>query len=136
MQDELEMTFAAFSPDGIFLATAQTDDVVQLYDTRFLTEPVLTYRHEQRRHNDGQGDNYGITGLKWVNGWKRGALGLVTAGSDGCVRLWDVGIASDPSLDNVIARVDHAVACISVGTTGREHRLVVADCGGGITIFD
>ena len=81
----IEHTFASFSPDGIMLALGRTDNLVSVYDVRFLTnkkghvQPMVQYAHPSKEYSAG----YGISGLEWVEGFGRGSLGLLTAGSDG-----------------------------------------------------
>lgn len=80
----IEHNFATFSPDGILLALGRTDNIALVYDVRFFSKssnmrPVARYRHTPREVGAG----FGITGLKWVEGFGRGSLGLLTAGPDG-----------------------------------------------------
>ncbi|CAG8604393.1 4845_t:CDS:2 [Acaulospora colombiana] len=105
---------AAWSPCGTYISAARDDDIVDLYDRRFLqpkplmrlehiTPPVhlpklrkafdLTGRESQccvvvKKHPD-----HGVTGMQWIQrGGCFAGMSLVTAGSDeiGAVRLWDV----------------------------------------------
>lgn len=81
----IEHTFASFSPDGILLALSRTDNIISLYDVRFMlsksqqARPIAQYEHPSKEYSAG----YGISGLNWVEGFGRGSLGLLTAGSDG-----------------------------------------------------
>ncbi|KAH8115806.1 WD40-repeat-containing domain protein [Phellopilus nigrolimitatus] len=138
-QDKLEVSFAAFSPDSVLLALARTDDVTLVYDARFLgngrpggARPWACLRHPP------SAAGYGTTGLHWVDGFARGSLGLVTAASDGCVRLWDVMRAPASEEESlVLAKLDNDIACFSVGDQYKnERRLVVGDCSGEVYIFD
>ncbi|EJD00831.1 WD40 repeat-like protein [Fomitiporia mediterranea MF3/22] len=137
-KDPLEVTCSSFSPDGILLAIARTDNATHVYDVRFLTGErpwaVLSHKMVGRPREL----EHGVTGLHWVEGVGRGQLGLVSGGTDGCVRLWDMKCPpahTDESM--VLAEVDHDVACFSVGDISKnEHRLVVGDCGGEVYIYD
>lgn len=82
-RSSLEVAHASFSPDGILLALARTDNATHVYDVRYLSEePLLVLRHGMV--DDGtREDVFGVTGLKWVEGYERGRLGLVTGGADG-----------------------------------------------------
>lgn len=79
----VEHTFASFSPDGILLALGRSDNVALIYDVRFLSKSSsarpVTFRHHSRELTAG----FGITGLRWVEGFGGRSLGLLTAGSDG-----------------------------------------------------
>ena len=85
----LEFTHAAFSPDGILLALARNDHRTHLYDVRYLSEdPVAELEHLPVERPRADHEEFGITGLYWVEGWNevrtaQGGLGLVTAGADG-----------------------------------------------------
>ena len=91
---------ASFSPCGTFLALARTDNVVLVYDARFLggckkkdamgsgsgAQAWACLRHPWRpAHSHARGGfGYGVTGIEWVEGFDReDGLGLVTAGADG-----------------------------------------------------
>jgi len=149
--DVWEVNTAQFSQDDVLLALGTSDDRVLIYDTRFMGKndsrggPCLTYDLGRGRHSSG--DNFGVTGLEWVPGYYGGrGLGLLTGGSDGCVRLWDVGQGHKPedfsvvdgvwNPENVIAIGNHGVGCLSVGRNQREHRLVVGDIGGDVYVLD
>ena len=91
---QLETTHASFSPDGIFLALARSDHRVHVYDVRYLSDSSGTGKtwaelvHPPVERPRGEHEEYGVTGLKWVEGWSplgsgRGGLGLVTSGADG-----------------------------------------------------
>ncbi|KLO15725.1 WD40 repeat-like protein [Schizopora paradoxa] len=142
-----EVNAARFSPDNVLLALGLSDDRVLIYDTRFISTnrgPCMTYDLE-RGLRDGE-EHYGVTALEWVPGYygNRG-LGLLTGGSDGCVRLWDVGQGHNPedigwiediwSPENVIALCDHGIASASLGRNREEYRLVVGDVGGEVYVF-
>ncbi|KAL5488363.1 hypothetical protein ACEPAI_6471 [Sanghuangporus weigelae] len=144
----LETTNASFSPDGIFLALARSDHRVHVYDVRYLGsnesgKPWAELVHPPIERPRNEHEEYGVTGLRWVEGWSplgygRGGLGLVTAGADDCVRLWDIMRSpTHPDESMVLAKTDMDVACLSVGDLSKgEHRLVVGDCAGEVYIFD
>ncbi|KAI5122139.1 hypothetical protein M0805_000786 [Coniferiporia weirii] len=138
-----EVSSAAFSPDGVLLALSRMDNVTLVYDVRFLSDGRpggarhwACLRHPHRESTSGFG--YGTTGLQWVESFAHAGPGLVTAASDGCVRLWDVMHApSDDKESLILAEVDHDVACFSIGDQSKdERRLIVGDCGGEVYIFD
>ncbi|OCB86254.1 WD40 repeat-like protein [Sanghuangporus baumii] len=122
----LETTHASFSPDGIFLALARSDHRVHVYDVRYLGSnesgrPWAELTHPPIERPRNEHEEYGVTGLRWVEGWSplgygRGGLGLVTAGADDCVRLWDIMRSpTHPDESMILAKTDMDVTCFSVG---------------------
>jgi WD40 repeat protein len=83
--EEGEVTAVSFSPDGLLLAIARSDDELHVYDSRFMGQgrkPMRRFRH--------WGDDCCVGGLKWgvvdavwVDGWCGRGVGIVTGGSDG-----------------------------------------------------
>jgi hypothetical protein len=79
------VTAVSFSPDGLLLAVARSDDEVHVYDTRFMgqgREPLRRFLH----WGDNccmAGDEWGVVDAVWVDGWCGRGLGIVTGGSDG-----------------------------------------------------
>jgi WD40 repeat protein len=82
---EGEVTAVSFSPDGLLLAVARSDDAVHVYDSRFMgqgLEPLRRFLH----WGDNccmAGDEWGVVDAVWVDGWCGRGLGIVTGGSDG-----------------------------------------------------
>lgn len=106
---EKEVNHAEFSPDGLYLSVARNDNEVHVYDARFLDNGVLRrFRHV----NEVGSFCFGAVQSTWIlteHGVPR--LGLLTGGSDGAVRLWDMGLASEDRLNNgkVIAQAKNGV---------------------------
>lgn len=130
-----EVNCAAFSPDGIYLAVARSDNVVHVYDSRNLEKGSLyTFRHNYPNREVAGFKGYGIVEAQWVTSFDGRGLGLVSGGNDGnitqklastslnssclsgCVRLWDVSRATDsPGNGRVIAETDFDIAHFSIG---------------------
>ncbi|KII85867.1 hypothetical protein PLICRDRAFT_115460, partial [Plicaturopsis crispa FD-325 SS-3] len=134
-----EVTTAQYSPDGIYLALARSDNSAHVYDSRMLSRGVVHYfNHPRSLHkNEGSGE-YGVVEAQWVETRDRRRLGLVTGGSDGCIRLWDVRKASDDPLNGtVLAETDFNIGYFSLGDPAKQEKpLVVGDCGGGVYVYD
>jgi WD40 repeat protein len=82
---EGEVRAVSFSPDGLLLAVARTDDELHVYDSRFMGrsgEPMRRFLHWGDDCCPG-GDRWGIVDAVWVDGWCGRGLGVVTGGSDG-----------------------------------------------------
>ncbi|KIK71038.1 hypothetical protein GYMLUDRAFT_235419 [Collybiopsis luxurians FD-317 M1] len=129
---------ATFSPDGIFLAVARADGRALVYDSRFLGEGELCdFEHNGPSAVSPQHSSYGITHAEWRN-LPNNQLGLLTGGPDGCVRLWQPGLArSVAKQGKVIAQVHGDVGYFSVGDRFEgEHELVVGDGDGAVYFFD
>jgi WD40 repeat protein len=82
----------AFSPDDIYLAVGREDNIIQVWDTRYVsTSPML-----QMCHFNGivsEDEAFGIArNLQWVDHRHRlgAGLGLVTGGDGGSLCLWDI----------------------------------------------
>jgi WD40 repeat protein len=87
----------AFSPDDIYLAVGREDNVVQVWDSRYVSgSPML-----ELCHFDGilpQDETFGIArNLHWVGDRHRfgTGLGLVTGGDGGSLCLWDIQKAEE-----------------------------------------
>ncbi|KAI9461035.1 WD40-repeat-containing domain protein [Lactarius psammicola] len=134
-----EVTAASFSPDGILLAVARSDDELHIYDSRFMGrsgEPMARYLHWD---NDCcVGDKWGIVDAVWVNGWCGKGFGIITGGADGCVRFWDIRrSAEDVQNGEVLARPNVDVGHFSVGDPRNgEKPLVVGDNDGRVYVYD
>ena len=82
---ESEVRAVSFSPDGLLLAVARSDDELHVYDSRFMgrsREPMRRFLHWGEDCCLG-GDRWGIVDAVWVDGWCGRGLGVVTGGSDG-----------------------------------------------------
>ena len=80
-----EVRAISFSPDGLLLAIARSDDELHIYDSRFMgrsREPMRRYLHWGDDYCLG-GDRWGIVDAVWVDGWCGKGLGVITGGSDG-----------------------------------------------------
>ena len=82
---EGEVRAVSFSPDGLFLAVARSDDELHIYDSRFLGRSRAPMRRFLHWGEDCclTGDRWGIVDAVWVDGWCGKGLGVVTGGSDG-----------------------------------------------------
>ena len=82
---EGEVGAVSFSPDGLLLAVARSDDELHIYDSRFMgrsREPMRRFLH-WGEDCCSVGDRWGIIDAVWVDGWCGRGLGVVTGGSDG-----------------------------------------------------
>jgi hypothetical protein len=82
---EGEVRAVSFSPDGLLLAVARSDDELHVYDSRFMgrsREPMRRFLH-WGEDCCLSGDRWGIVDAVWVDGWCGRGLGVVTGGSDG-----------------------------------------------------
>jgi len=82
---EGEVKAVSFSPDGLLLAVARSDDELHVYDSRFMgssREPMKRFLH-WGEDCCLDGDRWGIVDAVWVDGWCGRGLGVVTGGSDG-----------------------------------------------------
>jgi len=78
---EDEVKAVSFSPDGLLLAVARSDDELHVYDSWFMgssREPMERFVHWGEDCFLG-----GIIDAVWVDGWCGRGLGVVTGGSDG-----------------------------------------------------
>jgi WD40 repeat protein len=86
-----EVTCAAFSPDGIYLAAARSDNRTDIYDARNIGRGVIhVFEHSGPSRGSPGSESYGVVEAVWVESPSR-RLGLVTGGNDGeltgCSRL-------------------------------------------------
>ncbi|KZT42021.1 WD40 repeat-like protein [Sistotremastrum suecicum HHB10207 ss-3] len=132
-----EISDISFSPDGLILALGRNDDIIDIYDTRFLRhEKVLKRLSHHPDKKTANKELYGITGVRWLQPDSAlascGHYNLVTGGADGMVRLWDVSKSlGTPEDSMVLSSSEYDVASFSLGDTA-DHPLVVGDCGGAI----
>lgn len=79
-----EVNCATFSPDGIYLAAARNDNIVDVYDSRNLEEgPLYKFKHQDPNHGTPGIESYGIVEAQWVTGFNGRGLGLISGGNDG-----------------------------------------------------
>lgn len=79
-----EINCAVFSPDGIYLAVARNDNIVDVYDSRFLERGFLhRFRHEDPNFNTPGFFGFGIVETQWKESFDGRSLGLITGGNDG-----------------------------------------------------
>ncbi|KAI0048349.1 WD40 repeat-like protein [Auriscalpium vulgare] len=110
-----EVTTASFSPDGILLAVARNDDALHMYDTRFLERgPLARYLHK-REDRDVDMPRYGVAEAVWISGWQGFDLGLVSGGTDGCVRYWDTRRSADGQEGEILAQVSDDIGHFALG---------------------
>ena len=148
---EGEVKAVSFSPDGLLLAVARSDDELHVYDSRFMgssREPMKRFLHWGEDHCVG-GDRWGIVDAVWVDGWCGRGLGVVTGGSDGemspraspprlltfsfrlcakkgCVRFWDVRRSTDDiSNGEVLAQPNSDIGHFSVGEPHKGEKPLV-----------
>lgn len=82
--DGVNVNCAMFSPDGIYLAAARSDNVVNVYDSRNLERGVLyKFQHQNPEQKAAGYEGYGIVEAQWVTGFDGRRLGLVSGGNDG-----------------------------------------------------
>ena len=81
-----------YSPDGIYLAVARSDNKTEVYDSRFLTRgPVYDLKHSDPPAGfDGDG-LYGVYKAEWLQD-PSDRLQLVTSGADGSFSLAEVRV--------------------------------------------
>ncbi|KAF5355362.1 hypothetical protein D9758_006117 [Tetrapyrgos nigripes] len=79
----LEVSTAAFSPDGIYIAVARRDNRTHVYDSRYLDRLLYDFRHSGRSRASPGHDSYGVTQVEWTQSPLTNSLGLITGGMDG-----------------------------------------------------
>lgn len=78
-----EVSCMAFSPDGIYLSLARTDNSVHVYDARMLNKGVLQkYQHQDPRFVSPGSSLFGVTYAQWVVKHS-GQYALLSGGEDG-----------------------------------------------------
>lgn len=71
-----------FDPSGEYLAVGQSDNVVQIFDTRVGTI-LHTLHHGKSISTKPPDEHYGITAMEWITGWHGCGMRLLTGGEDG-----------------------------------------------------
>lgn len=129
---EGEASCSAFSPDGVFLALARSDNETHVYDVRYLARgrgrgPLFMYRHTGECRAASASVRYGVVKAQWLRSARSRRMALVTGGDDGCVRVWDPQVAVDDATNGaVVAEVHSDIGHFSIGDPfAGEHRLVV-----------
>lgn len=146
---EDEVTVASFSPDGLLLAVARSDDELHIYDSRFMghnVEPMARFIHWD--DDCCVGEKWGIVDAVWIrDGWCGKGFGIVTGGADGealsslysappsatqlayckgCVRFWDTRrSAEDIQNGEVLARPNVDIGHFSVGDPRKGEKPLV-----------
>lgn len=142
-----EINCAVFSPDGIYLAVARNDNIVDVYDSRFLERGFLhRFKHEDPNFNTPGFYGFGVVEAQWKESFEGRGLGLITGGNDGnphytpalftfltalstlgCVRLWDVNEAGENwGNGRPIAQADLDIGHFSLGDESKgEAPLIV-----------
>ncbi|KAG6910008.1 hypothetical protein DXG01_013730, partial [Tephrocybe rancida] len=124
---EGEISKAAFSSDGIYLAMGRNDNHTHVYDSRYLDRLLFDYEHHGPPRTNPGGDSYGVVKVQWVDEDSVLPFGLITGGNDGCVRFWDPTQNRANSVNGtVLAEINSDVATFSIGDRYKEeHTLVV-----------
>ncbi|KAF9054502.1 WD40-repeat-containing domain protein [Panaeolus papilionaceus] len=134
-----EVSCSAFSPDSVFLALARTDNSIYIYDTRMLQNgPMFKYSHSNAPSVCANNGHFGVVKAEWIHSDVTRRMGLVTAGEDGCVRLWNPMIAVDnPENGKVLAELDYDITTFCLGDRFKQqYPLVVGDSTGQISLFN
>ncbi|THG97261.1 hypothetical protein EW026_g4699 [Hermanssonia centrifuga] len=126
----------SFSPDGIYVAVARSDNVTHVYDSRFLGRDILyDFPHGPGTEGTVEDTKYGVVKLDWVEG-PGSALSLVTGGADGCVRLWDLKRAKGPNDGTIIAQSDSYVSWFSLGDPHKNEKSIILGDGSGNLVIN
>ncbi|KAF8906207.1 WD40-repeat-containing domain protein [Gymnopilus junonius] len=136
---EGEVNCTTFSPDGVYLAVARNDNFLHVYDSRMLTRgPLFEYEHFGESKAPSQTSTFGVVKAQWVQSEHTRRVALVTAGEDGCVRLWNPLVSSYDDENGIsIAEANSDISHFSLGDRfAGEHQLVVGDCVGESRYFD
>ncbi|KAK7056345.1 hypothetical protein VNI00_002899 [Paramarasmius palmivorus] len=130
---------AVFSPDGIYLAVARNDNRTHVYDSRMLggrQDVLYDFRHTGQVCNSPGTRAYGINNVEWIQSSDH-RLGLVTGGSDGCVRLWTPLLRGEEENGRILAEASADIGYFSIGDRSKgEHELVVGDADGKTYVYE
>ncbi|GLB41833.1 putative WD40 repeat-like protein [Lyophyllum shimeji] len=137
-KDKGEVSNAAFSSDGVYLALGRNDNHTHVYDSRMLDRLLFDYEHHGPSRVDPENRSFGVVKVQWVERQGIVPAGFVTGGNDGCVRFWDPLRAADsPQNGTVLAEVTSDVATFSLGDRFKgERALIVGDSAGEVSVFD
>ena len=125
LTNEYDSNVIAFSPDDQYIALGGVGNKVWVFDTRYENKPLQMLSHTTP--NDGLRYE-GINGIQWIN-----SNMILTGGSDGIVKLWDINKSENsstclkykfPEHDSPITciRADEDLNYLSVGvSTGRVY---------------
>ncbi|KAK9471650.1 WD40-repeat-containing domain protein [Dipodascopsis tothii] len=87
---QTDINRVTLGPDGRLVTASATDGSTLVYDARAGAAPLHELRHGgawlSRTAAAADADDTGVTAAIWTDGSDR----LLTGGSDGCVKLWDV----------------------------------------------
>ncbi|ESK97840.1 wd-40 repeat-containing protein [Moniliophthora roreri MCA 2997] len=128
---------ASYSPDGIYLAIGRSDNHTHIYDSRMLGRGVLyDFEHTGPSRASPGTSSYGVNSVGWIES-RHHRLGLVTGGSDGCVRMWKPLQGANLENGRVLAEAGADIGCFSLGDRyERQHELVVGDADGTVYVWD
>lgn len=124
---EGEVTTVSFSPDGLLLAVARSDDELQVFDSRFMgrsSKPMARYLHWG--DDCCIGEKWGIVDAVWVDGWCGRGFGIITGGSDGEATLSTSALPLH-ALTFILCKV----ACVSGTRAGQARTWRTARCSRG-----
>ena len=77
------VNWTSYSPDGIYLAVARSDNRTQVFDTRFLGRGLLyDFEHDHSAEATQVDNLYGVYKGEWLED-PRAGLQLLTSGADG-----------------------------------------------------
>ena len=93
------MNCLSFSPDGIYLAVARSDNRTQLFDTRFFDRVLYDFQHAPALEGSGSDGQYGVYMVEWLED-PRAGLQLVSSGADGA--LSQAPVSSRPFLPRAL----------------------------------
>nr|CAG8578471.1 11493_t:CDS:2 [Entrophospora candida] len=104
--NEYDSNVIAFSPDDQYIALGGVGNKVWVFDTRYENKPLRMLPHTTP--NDGL-IYEGINGIQWIN-----SNMILTGGSDGIVKLWDINKSDNSStcLKYEFPEHDSPITCI------------------------
>ncbi|KAI0793404.1 WD40-repeat-containing domain protein [Abortiporus biennis] len=124
----LDINDMSYSPDGIYLALARTDNCVQLYDSRYLRKGchILDLQHQTPSNKD----HFGVVKIEWVQA-AMGSYGIVTGGADGHVLLWDIARTTGYHDCETLVRTNCDIAYFSLGDIYKDEKPLIIGGGDG-----